>query len=223
MKRERKIWPEGYQPRNGNSAPVTSSSISNKHPGGRPPVYNDTMPDRAYKLIVRNGLSQTDLAIAFGVTEGLISQWKDEHPEFLKMIKRGWEDFATGEIRKSLALRAKGYKTTEKVIEPVKILDAEGKPTGKTRLVVTKIVRKEFAGETAASIFWLVNWSRRNGNTEWMQTNKIEVSGKLQTEETGPASKALAEILKASSIDNIRLFRDSVKQIAEGANGHCSS
>jgi transcriptional regulator with XRE-family HTH domain len=165
------------------------------------------MPDRAYKLISRTGMSQQDLAIAFGVSNAAITQWKDQYPPFLKAINQGYYDFNSGEIVKALATRAKGF-----TIDEEKLFCSEGS-------VIRARTKKYYPPDTSAIMYWLNN--RRKD--EWAYNSKLEVSGKLQTEETGAAAMALAELLKASPIDNIRTFRDSVKQIAEGANGHCQS
>jgi len=216
MKRERKIWPVGYPPSNGSSSassgdksPLPSSDKgSAPAPLGRPPVYNDTMPERAYTLISRTGMSQEDLAVAFGVTDAAIAQWKGKHPEFFRAINQAYFDFNSGEIVKALATRAKGFTVEEEKI----FCNAEGQ-------ITRARTRKYYPPDTSAIMYWLNN--RRKD--EWAYNSRIEVRGKLQTEETGPAAKALAELLKASPIDNIRTFRDSVQQIVEGANGHCQS
>ncbi len=211
MKRERKTWPAGYsQSSNGSTpkSPDKSPSASPANKGGRPTVYDDTLPGRAYKLISRTGMSQQDLAVAFGVCDATITVWKEEHPSFLKAINQAYFDFNSGEIVKALATRAKGFTVEEEKI----FCNAEGH-------ITRARTRRYYPPDTSAIMYWLNN--RRKD--EWAYNSRIEVHGKLQTEETGPAAKALAELLKASPIDNIRTFRDSVQQIVEGANGHCKS
>lgn len=157
MKRTRTKWP--------------SSNRNGKHPGGRPPSYDpQAHPEKAYALVSMYGSQDQDLAELFGVRRETIWQWKRAHPEFSNSIKRGWDDFASNKVAKSLALRAIGYShPDEKVFCNV----VDGFPEI-TRVPTTK----HYPPETAAAIFWLCNYSRRWGNDEWQQVQRYEHTGK---------------------------------------------
>lgn len=223
MKRTRTYWPSS----NGNGAkptlsPSHSDTILNpelsppeyetkprdngKHPGGRPPKYHESHPHRAFKLISRNGIPQEDLAVAFGVTDACISQWKDEHPEFLKAINDAWYAWTTGEVKKALARRAVGFTVPEEKV----FCNGEG--------LVTKVQTKRYyPPDTSALMYWLNNRAK----DEWAYATRVEHSGKVQTEEVGEASKAIAQFIKGASQDKLLQFRDSIKNLTEGANGEC--
>ena len=54
--------------------------------GGRPTLYQESYPDQARKLCLLNATDE-DLADFFDVSVATISNWKNDHPEFLEAIK----------------------------------------------------------------------------------------------------------------------------------------
>ena len=81
------------------------------HPRGRPPqgeeAYRADIPERAFELALL-GLTDAQLAIAFGVTTTTIDQWKRIHPHFLERLTAGKEQ-ADAHVVRSLYQRACGY------------------------------------------------------------------------------------------------------------------
>jgi transposase-like protein len=112
---------------------------------GRPTEYQDSHPERAYKLVAKMGHTLKELAVCFGVVESTISKWVEEHPEFSDSIKRGREDFDTGRVEKALAYRACGYSHPT---EEIKVVDGE---------IIRVPVIKHYPPDPVSMIFWLKN------------------------------------------------------------------
>ena len=175
--------------------------------GGRPPIYDPNKhPKAAYKLVSRHGLPQQDLAEAFGVTNPVICQWKEAHPEFLNALKKGMDDFASGTIVKALAARAKGYSHPE---EKIFCNSATGEVT---RVETTK----HYPPDPVSAIFWLVNWSRRWGNGDWVHVNRIEHTGRdgkpIQTEDA-VTQTLLRELLSKADPETLVGLKDTLENI----------
>lgn len=179
------------------------------HPNrmGRPPIYNpDRHPAAAYRLISRNGISYEDLGAGFGVQEQTIIAWMETHPEFSKAVKRGWDDFAAGKIKKALAARARGYSHPEEKIFC-------NTTTGEVIRVDTV---KHYPPDPVAIIYYLNNWSRRMGNTEWMHVNRVEHTGKdgkpIQTEDK-VTQVLLKELLKKAEPEALIGLKNTLEDI----------
>jgi len=112
---------------------------------GRPTDYQESYPEKAKKLISRHGVTLEELAEIFDVCTKTISNWMDEHPDFLQAIKDGREDFDTGRVEKALVLRACGYSHPS---EEIKVIDGE---------IVRVPIVKEYPPDPVSMIFWLKN------------------------------------------------------------------
>ncbi len=111
---------------------------------GRPTLYvASKFPTRAFKLALL-GLTNDQIAVAFGVGITTIKRWCDEHEPFRAAIARGREE-ADGEIAHSLYHRAKGYSH-----KAVKILQNNGTP-------VIVPYTEHYPPDTAAASLWLRN------------------------------------------------------------------
>lgn len=55
--------------------------------GGRPTIYDDTMPDRAFRAIA-DGRGIAGAAVECETCKRTIYNWMDQHPEFLHAVKR---------------------------------------------------------------------------------------------------------------------------------------
>lgn len=111
--------------------------------GGRPTKYKEEYAEQAYKLCLL-GATDAKLADFFDVEVSTISNWKNDHIEFLDALKRG-KDIADGEISNSLYHRALGYQH-----EDVDIKMYEGE------IIKTPLI-KHYPPDTTAAIFWLKN------------------------------------------------------------------
>jgi transcriptional regulator with XRE-family HTH domain len=118
-------------------------AIMAKSKAGRPGIYVESMNERAYKLCLL-GLTDADLATAFGVSEATLNNWKSAHPEFLESLKRG-KEIADANVVKGLYRRAIGYSHPEE-----KIFQYKGE-------TIRAQTTKHDPPDTTACIFWLKN------------------------------------------------------------------
>jgi len=133
---------------------------------GRPSKYKPEYVEQAELLCAEFGADDKGLAKFFGVTKTTITNWKNDHPEFLASIKAGKDYHDTGKVEKSLLQRALGYKYTEKTVEAIKT-----KNEGLVGAKVVKVVEKEMAPDTTAQIFWLTNRQPER----WRHVKRLEV------------------------------------------------
>lgn len=113
-------------------------------PGGRPTKYEPAShPERARRLALL-GLTDDELAIAFGVSPQTIQNWDDAHPEFLATRARGKAD-ADAKVAERLYHRALGY-----FHDDTHITTFQGDVTE------TPIV-KYYPPDTQAAALWLSN------------------------------------------------------------------
>jgi hypothetical protein len=123
---------------------------------GRPSGYKPEYAVQAEKLCA---LGATDLEVAdfFGIAVATVSNWKNEHPDFLEALKSG-KDKSDERVERSLYHRAIGY-----TFDAVKIFN------GKSGVVQVPY-REHVPPDTTACIFWLKNrrkaeWRDRHEHT----------------------------------------------------------
>jgi len=200
--------------RNGNggrkSPRGTDPSAFNGHPG-RPPVYNPgTHPQRAYKILSREGVSLETLALAFGVSDGVLSQWKNQHPEFLRAITEGMWAWNTGAVTKSLVKRAVGFTVEEEKL----FLDANGDLTRR------EVMKKYYPPDSTSMIFWLTNRSKEY----WQHVNRVEHTGKdgkpIQTEDA-VTQTLLRELLSKADLEALVGLKDTLENITCANTAPC--
>ena len=118
-----------------------------KPPRKIPTKYDQTLPKRAYQLVAESGLTDKQLARAFGIGRRTLWRWRQRYPELNEAVLDGRDAYMTGRAELSLARRAEGLtvrETTEKY-------DKENRLIGRT----VKI--KEIPPDTTAIIFQLKN------------------------------------------------------------------
>lgn len=148
-------------------------------PAGRPTEYSDKLAAQAKKLC-EMGATDQEIADFFEIDVRTVYRWKHDHAEFCQALKDG-KQFADDRVQRSLYQKAIGYEQDE-----VKIF----MPAGKDDPVYAPY-RAKIAPDTTAAVFWLKN--RRPD--EWREKSQTEISGKLETEETGqPVSRLLAAL-----------------------------
>jgi hypothetical protein len=137
---------------------------------GRKGVYRDDHPKRAYKLCLL-GLTDKDLATAFGVDSTTIDYWKQQHPEFMNALRRGKEEADTN-VAQAMYRKAVGYSHLDTHISVYK-----------GRVITTEIT-KHYPPDTTACIFWLKNRTRHL-ESPWMDVHRLEHNhqGKIQIED----------------------------------------
>ena len=119
-------------------------------------MANSKWDDVKEKLILvegwaRDGLTDEQIANNLGIGTSTLYKYKNEHTEFVEALKRG-KEVIDMEVENALLKRALGYTYDETTKEIV--LDSV---TGKNKLAVTKVVKKEVQPDTTAQIFWLKN------------------------------------------------------------------
>lgn len=150
---------------------------SNKNSGreSRETRWAIDIPERAYKLCLL-GLSNEQLAIAFGVGINLFNIWIGKHPELKQAMKLGRQE-ADAQVTATLFKRANGYKYYED-----KVFVYKGQ-------IITQPVEKEVVPDTEAIKFWLKN----RQPALWNDTFKHEHSGKVSVEHNKHNLKDLSD------------------------------
>lgn len=115
------------------------------NPVGRPTLYKPEYAELAFKFCLM-GATNERLAEFFDVAVATVSNWMNEHPEFLDAIKHGRVQ-ADGEIAHALYHRAKGYS------HPAVKIFADPK-TGAQQIVD---YTEHYPPDTAAAFIWLKN------------------------------------------------------------------
>lgn len=123
---------------------------------GRPSPYKPEHAQQAKKLCA---LGATDIEIAdfFTVSVATISNWKNDHKDFLEALKSGKAQ-SDERVERSLYHKAIGYS-----FDSEEIFQHQGK-------IIRAAVRKHIPPDTTAMIFWLKNrrkdqWRDRHEHT----------------------------------------------------------
>lgn len=119
---------------------------SGKKATGRPSDYDPKYAQQAEVLMREHGLTEPELAKALLTSPASITNWKNEHPEFIAAINKGRDAFDSVKVRQALRSRALGYEYEE---------SEEG--YSEKQGAWTKTAKKKLAADVTACIFWLVN------------------------------------------------------------------
>ena len=123
-------------------------------------VYNDEMPERAYRLCLL-GTTNSELAIALGVSVQTIEYWIRTKPQFRRAVERGRLE-ADSKVAAALFKRAVGFRIETEVIKSV-----DGR-------IVRVPVDKYYPPDVTACQVWLRNRQKHL----WTSPYKYEVTGK---------------------------------------------
>lgn len=129
---------------------------------GRPSKFKPEFIDQAEKLC-KLGATDLDIADFFGVDVRTLYRWKGENEAFCQALKAGKAE-ADARVERSLFARANGYEHDE---VDIRVVAGE---------IVQTPIRKVYAPDTTACIFWLKN--RKPG--EWRDKTETEHSGTIQ-------------------------------------------
>lgn len=153
----------------------------NKLPGRRG-VYDAGCPERAYKLCLL-GLTDMDLAVAFGINVSTIEAWQKDKPEFRAAVVEGKEGADT-KVALSFFQRAIGYShpDTHIMSNRVKEYDENGRVIREYTQPLLVPITKHYAPDVTAGIFWLKNRQR----TRWSDVNRLEHSGSITHKQQDP-------------------------------------
>lgn len=139
-------------------APFGNKNALGNRGGGMISTFNPAIHLKMAIPAAGLGLTDKQLAMLFGVSEGTIQNWKRKHPEFLDALNEG-KSIADSKVVASLYERATGYSHPEE-----KIFQFDGE-------VIRADTIKHYPPDTAAAIIWLKN--RRPG--EWR--DRVEHTG----------------------------------------------
>jgi len=156
--------------------PKKAQATPPKRAVGRPSTYRPEYARMAKAHCVL-GATDVDLANLFGVSTWTIAAWSHQFPAFRDALRDGkssWDD----RVERSLAHRAIGYSVDTEEVKVTK--DGE---------IIRYPVRKHFAPDVTACIFWLKN--RRPDN--WRDVYNYEHKGQIEDK---TAAQLLEEIRK---------------------------
>ena len=90
-----------------------------KHAGGRPSKYNPEYHPKLAEAWAACGKTEVEIADKLEVSPATITNWKNEHPEFLAALKNG-KELPDDQVERSLFERAIGYvnKNAVKIFMP---------------------------------------------------------------------------------------------------------
>ena len=124
---------------------------------------SDTFPKRVYKLCLL-GLTNDELAIAFGVSVASIEKWQVKYETFGESVKRGRRE-ADSNVVRAMYQRAIGYSHPDTHIS---VWRGE---------VISVPITKYYPPDTGAGIFWLKNRTRNN-KYPFTNTDRVELTGR---------------------------------------------
>lgn len=123
--------------------------VSIVHKIGRPSLYDsDFHPAFAFKLCSL-GMTDSDIAFLFEISEQTVNNWKKQFPQFLGSIKRG-KVIADANVAQSLYRQAVGYELPE-------ILTFELQKGEFKKVVETVETVKHYPPDVRACELWLRN------------------------------------------------------------------
>ena len=152
---------------------------------GRPSKYKAEFVEQASKLC-KLGATDIEIADFFEVNVATLYRWKNEHHDFCEALKVS-KAVADDRVERSLFARANGYEHEE---VDIRVVSGE---------IVQTPVRKFYAPDTTACIFWLKNrrpeaW-RDKVETELSGPNGGAIETKAVLDVAGLSTEALAEIM----------------------------
>jgi len=139
---------------------VKQNELDNPRRGGRPSKYS-TIDLNQTKKLAALGLTDEQIADVLGIAVATLSNYKNEHPEFLEVLKEG-KAISDQRVVESLYRRATGYSHPE-----TKLFCYEGS-------IIQADITRHHPPDTTACIFWLKNRDRENwrDKTETGLTNE---------------------------------------------------
>lgn len=115
---------------------------------GRPSSYDPKYVGQAFRLALL-GLTNQQIAKAFGCSTATLHKWGKDHPEFLSALNNG-KDVADAQVAVSLYQRATGFEHPEEHIH-----------VRRDGTVIRVPTTKKYPPDTTAAIFWLKNRQRK--------------------------------------------------------------
>jgi len=137
------------------------NEIVSKHPGGRPPTYDNELHPLLVKALVSKNFTNAKIIEEMAISEKTFYTWKNEHSEFSQGIIDGKKELL-GQVERSLYHKAIGCKRKSK-----KIFQFQGEP------VIVPYV--EVVDPDIQAIKYILN----NRDPEnWSEKQNLELAGK---------------------------------------------
>jgi len=165
---------------------------------GRLGIWHDSIPERAFRLCLL-GLTNADLAIAFGVSPYTIEEWLRKKPEFSSMVRAGKTE-ADANVAYKLYQRACGYKHKDVDIKAVPGIG-----------IIKTEIEKIYPPDPVSAIFWLKNRTKKNVHS-WADVNRIEHTGEVSLQQTNID-------MKEFTMEELRMMKSCGLKVAEKNNG----
>lgn len=146
---------------------------------GRPSKFKEEFVTQAEKLC-KLGATDIEIADFFKVDVRTIYRWKAENDAFCHALKSGKED-ADERVERSLFSRAIGYEHEE---VDIRVVGGE---------IVQTPIRKYYAPDTTAGIFWLKN--RRSEQWRDKQDVSVNHSGSIEHGSISEIAARIEELL----------------------------
>lgn len=158
------------------AAPKGNNFAKGCETSGRPTSYKPEYAEQARKYCLL-GTTDKQLAGLFEVSVDTINEWKNVHEEFSASIKKG-KDQADAEVANRLYHRAMGFEHDD---VDIKVVAGE---------IVQTPIRKIYAPDPTAAIFWLKNRQRAN----WRDKQDVEHSGSISNQSEEQIKARIAEL-----------------------------
>jgi transposase-like protein len=144
-------------------------------PNGGKEIYKPEFDEIVYKICAETGASNRQLIRIFGCAEQTFYDWRNKYPSFDQKLREGKDKFDSEHIEKSLVRRAKGFRVTEVIKEPLIVKTEDGQNVVvDPQLTVTKTITKVIPSDVNAIKFFLANRSPQR----WKNANEFQLTGK---------------------------------------------
>lgn len=149
---------------------------------GAPPKYKPEYAKIA-KILCEHGATDPELADAFDCSTTAIQNWMSKHPEFGEAVRFGKAAVFDPKVERALAQRAVGYAVD---CEEVKVTKDGG--------IIRYPIRKHFAPDVTACIFWLKNRNPKAWRDVQSHDHKFDWTGKSSQELLEEIQREAAEL-----------------------------
>lgn len=187
-------------------------------------TYDEKYCHLAEKVYALGGVGK-DVCDALDIGEKTLYNWKRENPEFKDAILRGKDQYNRNNVENALLERALGCKITNKKTKRT-YLKGKAPDGAQIKVPAEEVVTdtKEYAPDTTAIIFYLVNRYRNENNPRWVNLKQVqEHTGSIEHrhEHEQKQVKELIEKLDKHELQELGelLFKGSspdVKRVEEG-------
>lgn len=154
-------------------------------------VWRDDIPVRAYRLALL-GLTNEELAVAFGISANTFSQWLRSRDDLRKALELGRQE-ADSRVVQSLYKKATGY-----TFEEDNITVSHG------QVIVTR-VQKYAHPETTAAIFWLKNRQKEKWADVWKLDQNVQISVQRKEADLSDLTTEELELMEKLGLQNFKL------------------